>query len=824
MASAKPLAPGLSPVPIKRDRHPAWHPPEATPAAAAPSLQLLNSLTETVEPFHPANPRMVTWYTCGPTVYDDAHMGHARAYLTFDILRRVLEDYFGYPVLYQMNITDIDDKIIQRARVNKLWDDFTAALEKDSTPAAAMEKLKTIAGEATEAIAASLADRRAKLSEALPPNANSRAKQDREEKLKELKLKECQLTETRIKVEKAIAANCFPDLLKAACGPVGDLLDKREGHRIADPKIFEDHARKYERSFFNDMRRLGIRAPDVVSRVTEYVPQVVDFVQKIMDNGFAYKGKTSVFFDTEAYKKAGHNYPKLKPQADGEGAANTTEDEMAEGEGGLSKAEANEKRSPNDFALWKFSKAGEPRWPSPWGDGRPGWHIECSVMASDILGKNFDIHGGGSDLKFPHHDNECAQSEACHMQHQWVNYFLHCGHLHIKGLKMSKSLKNFITIDQALGELGVTPRLMRLLFLANNWNKAMNFSDQSLDEARERERVLRAFFGSVEAVLRSDPWSSTQGANEQDRELLQHWKDTENNVHRALLDNIDTPTALNQLLNLVSVTNQYLLSGQRPSLTILRKVARYVTRMFQVFGVVEGTDNIGFAAAGGQKGGEDGERLVAVVDALVGFRDVVRDAARELKVMPAFLPACDRLRDDQLVEAGIRLEDKPNGPTTWKYDDPAAMKREREEREQQAASEKLKKAINQAGTKAKLIAKWEQVYYEPVEFFRIKEADKPEGERKYSSFDPASGLPVKTVSGEDVSEKEQKKLAKEQSKYTSLYDEFQKKGGTAWLDSEKAQLKELEETVLGYIRESNGLSLDLPLTRSIDDEVDAVYS
>merc|ERR1719238_482360 len=149
---------------------------------------------------------------------------------------------------------------------------------------------------------------------------------------------------------------------------------------------------------------------------------------------------------------------------------------MAEGEGALSAAKAGEKKSPNDFALWKFSKPGEPAWPSPWGPGRPGWHIECSVMASEVLGENMDIHAGGCDLKFPHHDNELAQAEAYWGHHQWVNYFLHCGHLHIKGLKMSKSLKNFITIRQALDDLKVSPRQMRLLFLANPWEKSMNFS------------------------------------------------------------------------------------------------------------------------------------------------------------------------------------------------------------------------------------------------------------------------------------------------------------------------------------------------------------
>lgn len=806
----KALAAGLQALPVKRERHPGWHPPlSPTPEEHRKNSQLLllNSLTETLEPFYPAKGRVVRWYVCGPTVYDDAHMGHARAYLTFDIMRRIMEDYFGYPVLYQMNITDIDDKIIHRARVNRLLASFKDCLEKEVTAESKVAMVKEMAQESLMEAREGLKNARIKLEEPLPPNSSSRIVQQREEKKKELQLKESQLEETGTKIEGALASGDVEAILHAAKGPLGDLLDKKEGHSISDPSIFEDHARHFERRFFSDARRLGIRDPDVVTRVTECVPEVVAFVQKIMDNGFAYKGITSVFFDTEAYRKAGHSYPKLKPQADGDtGALNTTEEEMAEGEGGLTRAESNEKRSPNDFALWKFSKAGEPRWPSPWGDGRPGWHIECSVMATDLLGTNFDIHGGGTDLKFPHHDNECAQSEAYSEEHQWVNYFLHCGHLHIKGLKMSKSLKNFITIGQALTDIGVTPRLMRLLFLANQWHKSMNFSDQSLDEAKEKERVLRSFFGSVEAVLRADQWSAPQGANDKDRELLVQWEKTEQAVHEALLNNFDTPSALSQLMGLVSFTNQYLLrSSDRPSGTILRKVARYITRLFQVFGVVDGTDAMGFTS-GGLAGGEDEsqkgsmtggaeQRLVKVVDALVEFRDAVRDTAREAKVLPSFLPACDRMRDERLIDVGIRLEDTPNGPTTWKYDDPAALRREREERQQQTEAEKLQKIVNQANTKEKLVLKWEQAQYSPTEYFSRKEEEKAEKDRCYATFDPATGLPLTTLGGAAVEEKELKKLRKELAKYSNLHKEFLDKGGAAWLENERNLLMELRSQI-----------------------------
>lgn len=209
---------------------------------------------------------------------------------------------------------------------------------------------------------------------------------------------------------------------------------------MTDHSIFRALAAHWEGEFFRDMRRLRVRDPDTLTRVTEYVPEIVAFVQRIIANGFAYAVGGSVYFDTRAFDgKDGHAYARLQPWSRGNRAL------LEEGEGAL--ADAAGRRAPADFALWKASKPGEPSWPSPWGAGRPGWHIECSVMASAVLGEAMDVHSGGVDLAFPHHDNEMAQAEAYHGCPAWVNYFLHTGHLHIEGLKMSKSLKNFITID-----------------------------------------------------------------------------------------------------------------------------------------------------------------------------------------------------------------------------------------------------------------------------------------------------------------------------------------------------------------------------------------
>lgn len=294
-------------------------------------------------------------------------------------------------------------------------------------------------------------------------------------------------------------------VVNAAQDEVGEKLDEQYGSSMQDHAIFNAHSRKWEKEYMADMDALGVKRPDVLTRVTEYVPEIVAFVNKIVERGLACARNGSVYLDIQAFRKAGHTYRKLKPGGD------TSKDDMEESEGALG-SEATEKKHPNDFALWKASKPGEPEWESPWGMGRPGWHIECSAIASDILGPYMDIHAGGVDLKFPHHDNELAQSEAYYGHHQWASYFLHAGHLHIQNLKMSKSLKNFITIRQALSShtlpdgtvIQNTARQLRLMFLLQAWDRPMNYSDQAVDEAKALEKRLKNFFAKLKSYLRED--------------------------------------------------------------------------------------------------------------------------------------------------------------------------------------------------------------------------------------------------------------------------------------------------------------------------------
>jgi cysteinyl-tRNA synthetase len=279
--------------------------------------------------------------------------------------------------------------------------------------------------------------------------------------------------------------------------PYLDFLYK-ETIDTSDQTIFTDLTRSMERAFTDDMDALNVLRPDIITRVTEYLPQIVTFVERIIEKGFAYEANDSVYFDIAAFEKAGNTYARLRPDSKNDKAL------QEEGEGSLSKS-SDGKKGPGDFALWKRSKPGEPYWPSPWGNGRPGWHIECSVMASDKFGEQIDIHSGGIDLAFPHHDNEMAQSEAFFHQcdkgeHMWVKYFLHIGHLSIAGSKMSKSLKNFQTIQDALATT-YTSRNMRIVFLMSRWNDEVEISPDMRKQAESWETTLDVSCGGFDVLL-----------------------------------------------------------------------------------------------------------------------------------------------------------------------------------------------------------------------------------------------------------------------------------------------------------------------------------
>lgn len=302
-------------------------------------LKIYNSLTRKKEVFTPQNGMNITWYSCGPTVYDASHMGHARSYMSFDILRRVLRDYFGYDITYVMNITDIDDKIIKRARQTHLY-------EKYATQQNDMEALQKDVGESV-----------ARLSKQMETTT------DPDKKVMQEKM--------HAKITAALANSAGESdpksfLLSEAKDVLSDWLDSKHGMDVTENAIFASLPRHWEEEFHKDMAALNVLPADVITRVSEYVPEIVDYISRIIERGLAYEANGSVYFNVAKFDgQSNHKYAKLVPEAYGDSKA------LQEGEGDLSVSEdrLSEKKSPNDFALWKTSKSGEPSWDSPWGKG-----------------------------------------------------------------------------------------------------------------------------------------------------------------------------------------------------------------------------------------------------------------------------------------------------------------------------------------------------------------------------------------------------------------------------------------------------------------------
>ncbi|KNC76698.1 cysteinyl-tRNA synthetase, variant, partial [Sphaeroforma arctica JP610] len=453
-----------------------------------------------------------------------------------------MTDYFGYRLFHVMNITDIDDKIILRARRNHLFNLYTGKnLPKD-------ELMKDLAT-------------------AMAPFEAKAAKEEEPAK-KEMYTNVL----SKIASLKAVAessdstAEDLSALLEGAKDPISEWQDALHGAEVTDNDIFSKLSAFWEADYMEDMDALKVLPPDCLTRVSEYVPEIVEYVEKIIANGYGYESQGSVYFDVKAFDANPlHDYAKCVPEAANDLGL------LAEGEGALSSGGV--KKSPQDFALWKASKPGEPSWASPWGKGRPGWHIECSAMASDVIPGKLDVHCGGMDLMFPHHDNEIAQAEAYYGCRQWVNYFLHAGHLEIEGRKMSKSLKNFITIKEALSRHSA--RQLRLMFLSHSWGGKLDYSENTMTVAIHTEKVFNEFFLNVKSEMRQHTRESKFGTAE--RTLHDKIVEAETNVHNSLCDNIDTPQALKDMKKLVSDVNAYLLDDTRtPSPALLGKAARYV--------------------------------------------------------------------------------------------------------------------------------------------------------------------------------------------------------------------------------------------------------
>nr|CAD2170739.1 unnamed protein product [Meloidogyne enterolobii] len=653
---------------------------------AEPRLHLLNSLTRTKEPFEPISGKQVKFYICGPTVYDSAHMGHARAYLSFDIVRRVLVDYFNYDVLYVMNITDIDDKIIKRARQKYLFDNY---LNEVSTSNGVGNQLK----EALDYFRVKISNELDVDKKNMYTNMADKFATD----LATFETKSLGISNAE-NIEESLGL--VKQLLESSKDVISDWLDSTSGHTVDDHGVFTRLARKYENEFLQEMSSLNVLEPDVLTRVSEYIPEIIDYVNKIIENGYAYVLDGSVYFNTKAFScSPNHNYAKLLPEAyKDEGCI---EKHLREGEGELSicnNIQNVEKISKCDFALWKASKNGEPFWESPWGKGRPGWHIECSAMSMSVCGSKLDIHAGGFDLKFPHHDNEIAQCEAYSDCDHWVNFFLHCGTLRIAGLKMSKSLKNFISIKDALQKY--TARQLRILFLMHIWSDNLDYSDATMDHVLHFEKLCCEFFLNIKDIIRKQMKESGEinecfkKFDQRDIEVFNNFTLLQSEIHLAFCDSIDTRTVLEKIRSIISLINLYLIEKQeaKPNCNLLANCANYVIKLMKILGADTGFKEFNFRQETSENHCMDKEAiLMPYLEALANFREIVRSEARTSKNIN-ILKECDRLRDEILPNLGVRLEDHTKD-TRLKLVDRETLMREKEQKEAELREKEEKKRL-----------------------------------------------------------------------------------------------------------------------------------
>ncbi|KAM4066613.1 tRNA synthetases class I (C) catalytic domain-containing protein [Hirsutella rhossiliensis] len=796
------------------------------------SLKIHNSLRPGPPvPFTPIEPGKISWYACGPTVYDKSHLGHARNYVSTDIIRRILMHYFGFKVKFVMNMTDVDDKIIIKARRQRL-------LELEKKKRYSKDDLRALALAAFTSYAAAnlplLAQETSKLDEtnyaALCDTAyrsvlaggtlSGEGKPgDGEAKIK-MHISNMDAAAEAVKKD-AVFPGADEILLPYLDSLYKETIDTR------DQSMFTDLTKSMEALFMQDMDNLNVLRPDFITRVTEYMPQIVKFVEQIVDKGFAYEAEGSVYFDIAAFEKAGNTYARLRPDSRNDKSL------QEEGEGSLSK-NLGGKRGAGDFALWKQSKAGEPFWPSKWGNGRPGWHIECSVMASDILGSRMDIHSGGIDLAFPHHDNELAQSEAFFCQHgkgehTWVNYFLHMGHLSISGSKMSKSLKNFQTIQDALSTT-YTARSMRIVFLMGKWNDGVEISPDMRAQADNWESTISNFFTNTKS------WLAEAGVSDGVRALsispdkpatglLADLEQAKKDMEAALVNSFDTPRAMLVMLKLVNSTNAYLRDNKDADLGQVEAIARWITKMVGIFGLDANAEapyeGLGWASA--ISADVDPETAVqpyaSVLDrvkadvskleipsdkiptllaqdpskefqsiAASGSRDIeklalpylrvvsqIRDELRRVvsaqspQTKKEILAITDRIRDHDLTNLGVYLDDRPdNQPSLVKFIPAAEQIATREEKAAREAEKGRKKEEARVAR--------EKAEHEAREKAKVRPEDVFRGDERYSAWDE-QGLPTKMKDGSEVPKSQLKSLKKLWEKQKKAHEDLKAKSG-----------------------------------------------
>ncbi len=464
-------------------------------------IYITNTMSGEKEEFKPLENKTVKMYVCGPTVYDHAHIGHARSAVVFDVIRKWLE-YRGYKVIYVRNYTDVDDKIIKRA--------------------------------------------------------------------------------------------------------------KEEGIS------WKEVAEKYIASYEEDMRALNVKEPTYKPRVTEHIREIIEMIDGLIEKGYAYEAGGDVYFSVKKFPE----YGKLSKR------------NIEELRAGARIEPGENKKDPLDFALWKKSKEEEPGWESPWGVGRPGWHIECSVMSMKYLGETMDIHGGGLDLIFPHHENEIAQSES-YTGKTFARYWVHNGFVMVNKEKMSKSLGNFFTIKEILERF--SPDVLRFFLLSTHYRSPIDFSFERLEDS---ERALKRLINFLDSLKAIDGIEEFEGEGEP-ISVGEYRKMFES----AMDDDFNTAKALGALFELVKRANllkdRALKEGRitKEEKLSFREAVEFVENALRI---------LGFRL--------EREKDTGLEDKLIELLIEVRGELRKKKEFQL----ADMIRD-RLKELGIALEDLPTG-------------------------------------------------------------------------------------------------------------------------------------------------------------------
>lgn len=381
-------------------------------------------------------------------------------------------------------------------------------------------------------------------------------------------------------------------------------------------------AEKFIQEYFIDADSLNIERADVHPRATEHIKEIIELIKGLEEKGYAYEIDGDVFFDVSKFK----DYGKLSGQ---------NIEELKDG----ARVKIDErKKEAIDFALWKRAKEGEPSWQSPWGQGRPGWHIECSAMSMRYLGKTFDIHAGGSDLVFPHHENEIAQSEAYNNQ-QFVRYWMHNGYLYLNNQKMSKSLGNIMKVRDICQKY--KGEVIRYFILSAHYRSPLNFSEEQLQQAeRSLQRLGNAIF-NVKHLLKQDKFKKSK--DKDDESILEKRRESEQKFIEAMNDDFNTPVALSQLFGFSREINIYLNSPGLKNKEVIEETLKFYQELAgKILGILEDFDRE--------------ESFEQEIEKLIKEREEARKERNWVE--------SDRIRN-KLQEKGILLEDTPSG-VRWK--------------------------------------------------------------------------------------------------------------------------------------------------------------